>query len=514
MPKRVIKLLLIEDNPMDAELISEYLDECPYATFEVESVSRLKPGLDRVARGQIDVVLLDMNLPDSSGIDTLKAALAVATSTPIVVLSGLNDAVTGVEAVQCGAQDYVVKGQVNTDSLFRVLRYAIERKHLEAQANQRLREAQDAESRLAAALGSMSEGFCQLDIDGKPAYINAAAIKILGYSHEELMDKNIHDVVHPRMRNGDNRPLQGCAMCDAIKSGVHCWNDQDYFITTHNQYIPVEYSISPFALQGKINGSVLCFRDISERKLEEVRVREFYSTVSHELRTPLTSIRGALSLIEAGMTGPISPETLEMVSIAHESSRRLIAIINDILDLRKIEENEFKLAYAEIDASHVVKATLDGVRGMASEQGVQLVNEANQSYFLIADEPRLVQVTTNLVSNAVKFSNAGGLVSVQVAKTDSDCLRFSITDQGMGIPDNQLHKLFVRFRQIDSSDTRQTGGTGLGLAISKSIVEQHGGKIGVSSIPGVGSTFWFEIPIAVPQWKLHESNAMATVVVA
>jgi len=323
------------------------------------------------------------------------------------------------------------------------------------------------------------------------------------------MDKNIHDVVHPRLRNGNVRPLAECAMCEAISSGAHYWNDQDYFVTKDNENIPVEYSISPFALQGKINGSVLCFRDISERKLEEIRVREFYSTVSHELRTPLTSIRGALSLIEGGMTGPITPDTLEMVTIAHDSSRRLIAIINDILDLRKIEENELRLEYAEIDASQVVKASLDGVRAMASEYGVQLVNEAIEPLLFVADEPRLVQVTTNLVSNAVKFSNAGGLVSVNVAKTNSDSLRFSVIDQGMGIPDNQLHKLFVRFRQIDSSDTRQRGGTGLGLAISKSIVEQHGGKIGVTSAAGVGSTFWFEIPIAIPQTRASHGNAMS-----
>jgi len=181
-PNRVIRLLLIEDNPLDADLINEYLSECP-TKFVIETCSRLKDGLVRVGNGQVDVVLLDMNLPDSNGIDTLKAALEVGPGIPIVVMSGLDDKVTGVEAVQCGAQDYVVKGQVDTDSLFRVLRYAIERKHLEGQANQRLREAQDAEARLAAALGSMSEGFCQLTNAGRPAFINPAAVKILGYGY-------------------------------------------------------------------------------------------------------------------------------------------------------------------------------------------------------------------------------------------------------------------------------------------------------------------------------------------
>jgi PAS domain S-box-containing protein len=233
--------------------------------------------------------------------------------------------------------------------------------------------------------------------------------------------------------------------------------------------------------------------DITERKEVERRVSEFYSTVSHELRTPLTSIRAALGILEGGLAGELSEKAAQLIRIGRVESDRLIRLINDILDIRKIESGKLELKMEAIDLSDLVKCSLDAVHAMANEAKVQLRSEINANRRITCDQDRVVQVLTNLLSNAVKFSPPHGEVLVTVVQ-DQASTRFSIQDQGPGIPEHELHKLFGKFQQLDSSDSRKKGGTGLGLAITKAIVEEHRGKIAVNTRYGEGSTFWFELP--------------------
>ena len=233
--------------------------------------------------------------------------------------------------------------------------------------------------------------------------------------------------------------------------------------------------------------------DITERKEMEKRVSEFYSTVSHELRTPLTSIRAALGLIEGGLAGDMTEKAGQLTHIARTEADRLIRLINDILDIRKIEAGKLELKKEPVWPHELIDDTFNIILAMASESKVELVKNIIEEQPLLIDRDRMVQVLTNLVSNAIKFSDANKQVTVSVARID-DRWRFSITDSGPGIPENQIHKLFGLFQQLDSSDSRPRGGTGLGLAISKSIVEQHGGNISVDSVVGRGSTFWFDLP--------------------
>ncbi|HEY9678050.1 MAG TPA: response regulator [Drouetiella sp.] len=235
-------------------------------------------------------------------------------------------------------------------------------------------------------------------------------------------------------------------------------------------------------------------RNITETKEAERRVSEFYSTVSHELRTPLTSIRGSLGLIEGGLTGAVPEKTLKMVKIARAESDRLIRLINDILDLQKIEAGMVELKRTNVDTAKLVERTLENIKGMADTLNISLASQIDTEGSISCDEDRITQVLTNLVSNALKFSPTGGKVVVALEPGGGNSFRFSVVDNGPGIPPEQAHKLFARFQQLDQSDSRQKGGTGLGLAITKAIVEEHGGKIGVDSEIGKGSTFWFELP--------------------
>jgi signal transduction histidine kinase len=260
-------------------------------------------------------------------------------------------------------------------------------------------------------------------------------------------------------------------------------------------HFAAEISASEVCVSEQILYSLIV-RDITERKEAERRVKEFYSTVSHELRTPLTSIRGSLGLIEGGVLGDISPEVKEYLSIACGNCDRLIGLINDILDVRKIDANQLTLSCKSVNAESLVIASLERVKAIADAKGISLEPDCATTSLVNVDSLRIVQALTNLLSNAVKFSPPGTRVKVHASDTKDDMVRFSVTDQAQGIPARKISKLFAKFQQLDSSDTRETGGTGLGLAISKSLVELHGGQISVESEVGKGSTFYFDLPAA------------------
>lgn len=252
------------------------------------------------------------------------------------------------------------------------------------------------------------------------------------------------------------------------------------------------FAVSIFPLPGSCVG--VAFEDVSARRELEGLKDDFVSTVSHELRTPLTSIRGALALLVGGVLGPLPADVMELVQIARTNSERLIRLINDLLDLEKIQKGRMEYRHARIDVQRLVCSAVDGVRAIAAEAGVGMHTDFHGPETVHGDEGRLVQVLTNLMSNAIKFSPCGSFVEVEVVLAAPGRARFSVTDRGPGIAPAQLPRLFGKFQQIDSSNTRAKGGTGLGLAISKAIVEAHGGAIGVESRPGEGSRFWFEVP--------------------
>jgi len=235
--------------------------------------------------------------------------------------------------------------------------------------------------------------------------------------------------------------------------------------------------------------------DITARKEVERLKGEFVAVVSHELRTPLTAIRGALGLLEGGVVGPLPPKARELTTLARQNTERLVRLINDILDLEKLEAGKVRLDARPVTVAQLVARTVGPLAPLAHEAEIAIDTSAIDGELeLTADSDRLIQVLTNLLGNAIKFSPRGTTITIAARPLDHHRLRLSVTDQGAGISADQQGLLFRKFQQLDGSDARRQGGTGLGLAIARAIIEQHGGRIGVESAPGRGTTFFFELP--------------------
>jgi signal transduction histidine kinase len=227
-------------------------------------------------------------------------------------------------------------------------------------------------------------------------------------------------------------------------------------------------------------------------RVEKLR-NEFVSLVSHELRTPLTSIRGALGLVASGRLGSIPDDGREMLDIAVRNTERLGRLLDDILDLERMDSGKLTLAKQPYSARGLAEQAAAAMRPMAEQASVRL-RFAGPEAMVLADPYRVVQALTNLLGNAIKFSPPATTVWVTTQPRRGEVL-FRVKDQGRGIPADQLEAIFGRFQQVDSSDARDKGGSGLGLAICRSIIQQHGGRIWVQSTPGEGSTFSFTLPL-------------------
>jgi PAS domain S-box-containing protein len=347
-----------------------------------------------------------------------------------------------------------------------------------------LRERDEAFRGLARAV---SEGMgITIVVDGCIVAANHGFGKLFGYESSEVIGHELTDFIALDTREGASvRPAVSFKRPREARA-----RRQDG--TTFD----VEVTMKSITYRGYTAQGIVV-RDITERKEVDRLKTEFVSVVSHELRTPLTSIRGSLGLMEGGAVGELPPKARELVSIARQNADRLVRLINDILDLEKIEAGKIQLSIAALDPAALVERTVAELRAMAMQYKVRVTPVIQRPDSVAGDQDRVIQVLTNLVSNALKFSPEDGEVTITVADGITGFARFTITDQGPGLTEEQRSRLFGRFVQLEAADTRKRGGTGLGLAISRSLVEQQSGRIGVDSEPGHGSSFWFELPLVV-----------------
>ncbi|EYR63599.1 histidine kinase [Actinotalea ferrariae CF5-4] len=362
-----------------------------------------------------------------------------------------------------------------------------------ASLNALVRRVQEQQRLTGLVLTSADEGIVGCDHDGVVVFANPAALALLGRDEGELVGRRLHDVVHPARPDGTPFPTAQCATHRAMTRGEPLTAHETSFVRSDGTWVPIEQTVAPMRDADALVGSVVTFRDVSART-EIARLKaEFVGVVSHELRTPLTSIRGSLALLGAGVMGPLADEQRPLVDMALANVERLGHLVDDILDLERLDAGRLPLRPAAIDAADLVREVVDLLSPAAQAAGVALAAARPlPAGPVTVDAGRLLQALTNLVGNAVKFTEAGGEVTVRVT-TDERAVRVHVTDTGRGIPADRLGSVFDRFVHIDGDATR-TKGSGLGLSITRGIVERSGGRVEVASELGVGSTFTVELP--------------------
>ncbi len=373
---------------------------------------------------------------------------------------------------------------------------------LENRVQQRTRELERLTGQHQSILDSAGEGIIGVDRTSHVTFANPTAGEIIGGPAEKLVGSVLQQVLHLYDGEGAQVPEAHHPVPAAMAEG----RTQTMIDAVHRRLdgaeVPIELTVTPRRDADEVTGAVVLIRDVTERRALDKMKDEFVSVVSHELRTPLTSVRGALGLLKGGLLADAPPKAQRMIAIAVESTDRLIRLINDILDIERIAAGNLAASRRDCSADDLVGRAMREMRGLAVQAGVTVDKPQSTERRLHADSDRIVQTLTNLLGNAIKFSPPGGTVRISAAEQDGSVL-FTVSDDGRGIPADQLEAVFGRFIQIDSADTRDKGGTGLGLAICRGIVELHGGRIWAESAPGQGATFKVMLP-AVPSDAVSE----------
>lgn len=350
-----------------------------------------------------------------------------------------------------------------------------------------LERAEANAARLAAIFDNTHDALVTFNRSGSIEGINAAGQRMYGYSEDELRRRDAGLLLAGSEAGGLFQVgADGELQVGGVREFIARRQDGETF--------PAEVTLGRFSLADGEH-VVAAIRDVSERRKAERLKAEFVSTVSHELRTPLTSIAGSLGLLVGGAGGELGERAARLISIAHANCQRLVRLINDILDIEKIEAGQVPFASTPLALGELARGAAEATLGLADGLGVRFdVEVAADTPIIRGDADRITQVITNLLSNAAKASPPGGQVEVRVEKAVNGRARLSVRDHGDGVPEDFRERIFTKFAQADSSDTRRTGGTGLGLAISREIVERHGGRVWFDSPPGAGATFYVELP--------------------
>ena len=465
-----IQVLMIEDDLEYAEIIKMCLDEPDSMglKFEVERADRLSVGLKLLDAARFDALLLDLTLPDSQGLETISRVIAHGAQVPVLVMTNLGDETMAFEAMRLGAQDYMVKATSDSRYLKRAIWYAIERHKLLAQSEGIIKRAAD--------------GMVVVDAGGIVRYMNPAAQTIFGEPAETMVGKpfplplaagetSLHKLTQPRERTVEMKVVD-------IQ-----WKGQTARLASVRDITELQRVEQ---LKAEIR---------ERRRLDQLK-DELIGTVSHELRTPLTIVKGAIDNLREGIAGELRGKQAEVVALAHRNVNRLAKMINNLLDLSRLESGGARIAKRPTDLKALVEEVLEGLRIADSNRAVTLDADFDPALpKALADPEMIAQVITNLADNALRFARSR--VTVRARLQGPETVVVEVVDDGPGIPEDKVNALFNKFVQIN----RKTGGagykgTGLGLAICKEIMTLHSSKIEVQSVVGAGTRFSFALPVA------------------
>lgn len=378
------------------------------------------------------------------------------------------------------------------DALERAYQLLQQRTSERDQATLSIAERSLADEMFRLAVEACPSGMVMTDSDGRIVMINSEIERLFGYARDELVGLSVDVLVPERLRAKHlcQRHKYAAAPEATRPMGVR----PDLLgLRKDGTEFPIEVGLNPIKTGDEVMVlSVIV--DISQRKRNERLKDEFVAMVSHELRTPLTSISGSLGLLAGQWAAKVPEAAARLVTIAYANSQRLVRLVNDILDIEKIEAGHMVFNMEKVELRSVVESAIEDNKGYAASFNINIVLDENSATLDVnADPDRLAQIVTNLLSNAIKFSPTGGTVEVAVTKQQK-LARISVRDHGPGIPAEFKAHIFEKFAQADAINTRKKGGTGLGLSIVKQIVERLGGTVSFEDAPGGGTVFHVDLP--------------------
>jgi signal transduction histidine kinase len=466
--QKTFHVLVVEDNPADVDLACEMFSEDPTFQFKISVTSRLDETIDSVSENMPDAILLDLNLPDSQGLNTLTRLRTVLDdSVTVVVLTGVGDEKLGPTAIQLKAQDYLVKGRLSEGALPRTVRYSIERQRLQWS--------------LRRIVSTNPDGIVVVGADGHILFANPATASLFGRPLVNMIGE-----------------LFGFPVIGGEWAELNIGRDT----VAEMRAVDIEWHGIPAYL--------VSLRDITERKqVENALARakhetelasraktEFIANMSHELRTPLNSIIGFSDILMHEVYGPMGrPEYLGYAKDINYSGRHLLSLISDVLDASRIETGNMVLREDWIDPAQIMTACAWMVRDRAITAGISLIIDADDTLpLLLADDTRLKQILLNLMANSIKFTLKDGQVTCSAHVNIDSQMVFKVIDTGIGIAPENIGKAMSVFGQVDGSVSRNYEGVGLGLPLSKRLTELHGGTLTLESEKDVGTTVTVTFP--------------------
>lgn len=458
-----IRILLVEDNPYDVKIVTELLRDIKNGGFSLTVAETMGKAEEARAQATSDVILLDLNLPDSFGPATLTRAAALFTDQPIIVMTGFTEEHLGIELIKKGAQDYLVKGKITGDWLAYSIKYSIERAKIE-------RKLKARESRLRDILGKSPDGYAVVGRDGRVLFVNPGAERIFGRDRETLLkqpfplDADTEKVLEAEVQRSDGRKL------------------------------PVEIRAVEIHWDAEICRLVI-LQDLNPTRALERSRDEFISMISHELRSPLTVVKESMQLFYDGVLGPPTDKQKEIIKIGLDNAARLNRLIDALLDITKIEAGVMPMYISRADLSGLLAETAGDYAGLAGKKKISLTRNLPAAPVLTyCDIDKVREVLVNLVSNALKFTPEGGQITLSLNALEGDAI-LCVEDSGPGLDAEDIPKLFNKFAQLGHRQASTAKGTGLGLAISKGIVEMHRGRIWAETAPGKGCRFYVRLPL-------------------
>jgi len=505
-------VLVVDDDSANVRLLTRVLQRegCQNVIGTTSPVE----GVRLYAERRPDLMLLDLHMAEMDGLsvlDRLAPHRQDLARSPVLVLTGDESCEAREAGLEHGANEFVAKpfnlaevllrigNLLETAFLHRELREqnaALEQAVAARTADLRQdiarrermeRDLRASEARYRHLVENASDVIVQTDGSGVILYGNAAAARVFGLAPEALEGLPFLRLVQAEARRGARRFYQ-----DQVRRGEPVSYQELPAVTHDGRELWLGLSMRLTWEGDRLASAQAVGRDVTDRRQLEQLKDEFISVASHELRTPLTSIRAALGLLESGLMERQPERARHTLRIATRNGERLARLLNDILDLERLNSGVVRVERQPYEVGEVVAQAAETVRSAAEAAGVLLVVPPVQATAMM-DADRVCQVLVNLLGNAIKFSPRGGTVWLSAA-ADAEGVTFSVRDQGRGIPADKLEAIFQRFTQVDLSDGREKGGSGLGLAICRAIVEQHGGRIWAESREGFGSTFQVHLP--------------------